>query len=131
MTTFRFQFLAIMNKLAIYACMHAQSLQACPTLCDPLDCSPPGSSVHGILQAKILDWVATLSSRGIFPTQISNPNLLCLLQWQASSLPTIPPGKPLLYMSHVQVFLQAYVFISHIYLGVEFLGYMISIHLIL
>ena len=30
----------------------------CPTLCDPMDCSPPGSSVHGILQAKILEWVA-------------------------------------------------------------------------
>ena len=32
--------------------------QSCPTLCDPVDCSPPGSSVHGILQARILDWVA-------------------------------------------------------------------------
>ena len=34
------------------------------TLCDPLDCSPPGSSVHGILQARILEWVAISSSRG-------------------------------------------------------------------
>ena len=32
--------------------------QLCPTLCDPIDCSPPGSSVHGILQARILEWVA-------------------------------------------------------------------------
>ena len=32
--------------------------QSCPTLCDPMDCSPPGSSVHGILQARILEWVA-------------------------------------------------------------------------
>ena len=32
--------------------------QSCPTLCNPLDCSPPGSSVHGILQARILEWVA-------------------------------------------------------------------------
>ena len=38
--------------------------QSCPTLCDPLDCSPPGSSVHGILQARILEWVAMASSRG-------------------------------------------------------------------
>ena len=38
--------------------------QSCPTLCDPVDCSPPGSSVHGILQARILEWVTTLSSRG-------------------------------------------------------------------
>ena len=38
--------------------------QSCPTLCDPMDCSPPGSSVHGILQARILEWVATSFSRG-------------------------------------------------------------------
>ena len=44
--------------------MHAQSLQSCPTLCDPMDHSPPGSSVYGILQAKILDWVARPSSKG-------------------------------------------------------------------
>ena len=42
-------------------CMHAQS---CPTLCNPMDCSPPGSSVHGISQARILEWVAISSSRG-------------------------------------------------------------------
>ena len=35
-----------------------------PTLCDPMDCSPPGSSVHGILQARIREWVAISSSRG-------------------------------------------------------------------
>ena len=40
------------------ACMHAKSLQSCPTLCDPMDSSPPGSSVHRILQARILEWVA-------------------------------------------------------------------------
>ena len=39
-------------------------LQLCPTLCNPMDCSPPGSSVHGILQARILEWVAVPSSRG-------------------------------------------------------------------
>ena len=32
--------------------------QSCPTLCDPMNCGPPGSSVHGILQARILEWVA-------------------------------------------------------------------------
>ena len=36
----------------------AQLLQTCPTLCDPMDCSPPGSSICGILQARILEWVA-------------------------------------------------------------------------
>ena len=41
-----------------------ESLQACLTLCDPMDCSPPGSFVHGIFQAGILKWVAMPSSRG-------------------------------------------------------------------
>ena len=45
-------------------CVHAKSLQSCPTLCDPMDYSPISSSVHGILQAKILEWVALSSSRG-------------------------------------------------------------------
>ena len=40
------------------ACVCVRSLQSCPTLCDPMDYSPPGSSVHGILQARILEWVA-------------------------------------------------------------------------
>ena len=44
--------------------MHAKSLLSCPTLCDPVDCSPSGSSVHGILQARVLEWVAMPSSRG-------------------------------------------------------------------
>ena len=38
--------------------------QSCPTLCNPMDCSPPGSSVHRILQARILKWIAISSSRG-------------------------------------------------------------------
>ena len=42
----------------------AESLPSCLTLCDPMDCSPPGSSVHGILQTKILECVAMPSSRG-------------------------------------------------------------------
>ena len=41
----------------------AKSLQSCPTLCDPIDGSSPGSSVHGILQARILEWVAMHFSR--------------------------------------------------------------------
>ena len=40
--------------------------QLCPILCDPINCSPPGSSVHGILQARILEWVAIPFSRGSF-----------------------------------------------------------------
>ena len=51
-------------------------LQSCLTLCDPMGCSPPSSSVHGILQARILEWVAILLLQGIFLTQGSNPYLL-------------------------------------------------------
>ena len=58
----------------------AESLQSSPTLCDPMDCSLPGSSLHGILQAGILEWVVMLSLQGMFPTQGSKVHLLCLLR---------------------------------------------------
>ena len=44
--------------------MWAKLLQLCLTLCNPMDCCPPGSSVHGILQGRILEWITTSSSRG-------------------------------------------------------------------
>ena len=47
--------------VCVCVCM---STQSCPTLCDPMDFSPPGSSVHGVLQARILEWVAISFSRG-------------------------------------------------------------------
>ena len=53
-------------------CLVAQS---CPSLCDPMDCSRPGSSVPGILQARILEWVAMPSSRGSYRPRESNPGL--------------------------------------------------------
>ena len=56
--------------------MRAKSFQSCLTLCNPMDCSPPGSSVYGILQARILQWVAIALLQGIFLTQRSNPCLL-------------------------------------------------------
>ena len=61
------------------------------SLCDPMDCSLPGSSVYGILQTRILEWVALL--QGIFLTQGLNSCLLCLLHWQVGSLPLAPPLK--------------------------------------
>ena len=45
-------------------CMRTKSLQSCPILCSPMDCSPSSLLCHGILQAKILEWVARSSSRG-------------------------------------------------------------------
>ena len=47
----------------VYVCARLVA-QSCPTLCDSLDCSPLGSSVHGILQARILEWVAISPARG-------------------------------------------------------------------
>ena len=52
------------NKSVSKLCMHAKLLQSGPTLCDPMDCSPPGSSVHEIVQVRIVKWVAISSSRG-------------------------------------------------------------------
>ena len=48
----------------VCGCVHTKLLQSCPTLCNPMDCCLPGSSVFGILQAKILEWIAIPSSRG-------------------------------------------------------------------
>ena len=59
-----------LTRSLLVLCLAAQS---CLPPCDPRDCNPPGSSVHGILQARILEWVALL--HGIFPTQGSNPGL--------------------------------------------------------
>ena len=68
-------------------------IQSCSTLCNPMDCSPPGSSVHGISPGKNTGEGCHFLRQGIFPTQGSDPRLLRLLQWQ-DSLPSEPPGKP-------------------------------------
>ena len=76
-----------------YVC--AQSLQLCPTLCNAMDCSPPGSSVHGILQIRILEWVAVPSFRGSSQardwTHVSSIT--------GGFFTTEPPGKPPYYYS--------------------------------
>ena len=78
-----------------FACVCANSLQSCPILCDPTDCSPPGSSVHGILQAIILEWVAMPFSResSRLQNQTHVSNVFCTGR-QAGSLSLAPPGKP-------------------------------------
>ena len=73
-------------------CMHAQ---LCLTLCDFVDCSPPGSPVHGLFQAGILEWVAISSSRGssLLRDQSHNSCVSCT----AGGFFTIePPGMPIL-----------------------------------
>ena len=71
--------------------MHAQ---LCPTLCDAMDCIPAGSSVHGIFQGRVLEWVNISYSRVIFPTQGSNLHHFHLLHRQADSLPLSYLGSP-------------------------------------
>ena len=63
-----------------------------------LDCSPPGSSVHGIFQVRLLEWVAMLSSRGSFWPRDRTCVSYIYPHWQAGSLPLAPPGKPQLFM---------------------------------
>ena len=74
--------------------------QLCPTLCNPTDCSLPGSSVHGDSPAKNTGVGCHTLLQGIFPTQGLNVCLLCLLRWQAGSLPLAPPRKPLNALNH-------------------------------
>ena len=68
-------------------------VKSCPTPCDPVDCSPPDSSVLGILQARILEWIAIPFSRGSFRLE---PRFLML--W-AESLSSEPLGKPFCHVS--------------------------------
>ena len=81
-------------------CMCAKSLRLCQTLCDSMDCSLPGSSVHGILQARILEWVAMPSSRGSSQPRDGTQVSYIYLHWQVGSLPLAPPGKPRYMYTH-------------------------------
>ena len=79
--------------VCVCVCVHAKSLQLCSTLCNSMDCSPPGSSVHGILQARMLEWVAMpppedLPDPGIKPPSLMSPALA------GGSLSLALPGKP-------------------------------------
>ena len=80
----------------ILMCVHIHSLQSCLTLCNPMDYSLPGSSVHGFLKARIVEWVAMPSSRASSQPRDRTPSL-CLLHWQVNSLPLAPPRKPRCY----------------------------------
>ena len=64
-----------MNVLANHAAAAVKSLQSCPTLCDPIDGSPPGSSVPGILQVRILEWVAISFSELTMSEPWVNPSM--------------------------------------------------------
>ena len=91
-----------------YTCMCAKSLQLCMTLCDPMDCSPAGSSVHGILQAKSTGMGCCALFQAIFLTQGLNLRLLCPLCWQVGSLPLVPPGKLIHYIYYILQYMYWY-----------------------
>ena len=77
----------------IHKWVSAKLLQSCLILCNPMNCSLPGSSVHGDSPGKNTGLGCHGFLRGIFPTQGSNLWLLGLLHWQAGSLTLTPPGK--------------------------------------
>ena len=68
------------NKLTTWSELLLWCAQLCPALCDPVDGSPPGTSVHGIFQTRILEWVAISSSRGSSQLKGSNSRLLLCRQ---------------------------------------------------
>ena len=74
-------------------CLVAKS---CLTLCDPMDYSPPGFSVYGIFQARILEWAAIFLLQDVFPTKLSNLHLLCLLHCRQILYPLSHWGSILL-----------------------------------
>ena len=81
-------FVCFRKCFMVGACTHGRLLHLCLILCNPMDCSPPGSSIYGIPQTRILEWVAMPFSKGSFLTQESNLHLLCLLHWQVDSFTT-------------------------------------------
>ena len=76
------------------SCLPAKLLQLCPTLCNPMDYSPPGSSVYGILQARILEWVVMPSSRGSSRPR-DRTHVSCSSCIAGRFFTTEPPGKPI------------------------------------
>ena len=89
---------------SVCVCVLVAQLRSTPY--DPVDCSPPGSFVHGILQARTLEVRAISFSRG-FSQPKNRTYISCLLHWQSDSLPLSHPGNPsfALYMNYHRVLL--------------------------
>ena len=69
--------------------------QSCPTLVDPMDCSLPCSSIHGIFQARVLEWAAIAFSRG--SAQLRDQTRVSCIVGRCLALPSEPPGKVLFF----------------------------------
>ena len=88
------------SMLTMVTCTPACSVaQSCPTLCNPMDCSPPGFSILGILQARILEWVAISSSRGSSQPR-DQIHVSCVSCIPGEFFTSEAPGKPL-YTHHL------------------------------
>ena len=94
------------SKVLQYQPLYATSVtQSSPTLCNPMDCSLPGFSVLGILQARILEQITIPFSRGSFQPRDGT----CVSALQADSLPSEPPGKQLILQQQmIETVLKAY-----------------------
>ena len=75
--------------------------QSCQTLCEPMNCSPPASSVHGIFQARILEWVAISFCRG--SSWPRDQTCMSCISCMGGSLPLAPPGKPPTYTTTYKI----------------------------
>ena len=88
------------SKVLQYQPLYSTSVtQSSPTLCNPMDCSLPGFSVLGILQARILEQITIPFSRGSFQPRDGT----CVSALQADSLPSEPPGKPFICYAQFQM----------------------------
>ena len=87
----------LFNRFSYY--WNCNAMLSCFSRVRPMDYSPPGSSARGILQGKILEWVAIPFSKDL-PNLGIKPMSLRLLHWQVGSLPLVPPGKPITGTSH-------------------------------
>ena len=86
------------NQFSLIPKVKVLVAQLCLALCNSMDCSPPGPSVHGILQVRILEWVAIPFSRELFPSPGDLPNTGIEPRspaLQVDSLPAKPQGKPI------------------------------------
>ena len=80
--------------LNVFGIVYSEVAQSCPTLCNPVDCSLPGFSVHGILQARILEWVTISFSRGSSrPGDLPDPVIEPGSPSLEAALTSEPPGK--------------------------------------
>ena len=138
-------FLAIVNSAVMnIATAAAKSLQSCPTLCDPIDGSPPGSRIPGILQARTLEWVAiSFSNAWKWKGKVKSLSRVQLLATPRTAVYQAPvsmgfsrqnylSGVPLWTLGFTyNCFKLVFLLFQYIYPGVELLDHMVVLFLVL